>query len=92
MTTSSLPFLMSTQNPDGGWSYAAGEPSVVEATAAVTLALQDQPDAAAARGRGLDLHVTAQQSDGAWGPRALRTLGENDLGAGCGGPHCEIRA
>jgi len=64
---SSPSFLMSTQNPDGGWSYATGEPSVVEVTAAVTLALQDQPDAAAARGRGLAWLVAAQHRDGGWG-------------------------
>ena len=27
-------FLVAAQNPDGGWGYAAGEPSCVEPTAA----------------------------------------------------------
>jgi hypothetical protein len=67
MRLTSLPFLESSQNFDGGWGYGRGEPSTAEPTAAVTLALQDQPDPAVARSRGLDWLAAAQHRDGGWG-------------------------
>lgn len=67
MITSSPSFLASSQNPDGGWSYATDEPSVAEATAAVTLALLRPPDAAETRDRGMAWLVAAQHRDGGWG-------------------------
>jgi len=58
------------QNPDGGWGYAAGEPSMVEATAAATLALRDRPDFAETYERGLAWLAATQHRDGGWGMSA----------------------
>jgi hypothetical protein len=67
MVANSLRYLNNSQNSDGGWGYTAGEPSTVEATAAVTVALQGQPDAAELRDPGLAWLVAAQHRDGGWG-------------------------
>ena len=46
MRSHALAFLVTAQNADGGWGYAPGEASTVEATAAVSLALKDDPGGA----------------------------------------------
>ena len=67
MNSSAKDFLLSTQNPDGGWGYAAGEASIVEPTATVALALTDASvDAEACRRALAWLHAT-QHRDGGWG-------------------------
>ena len=63
MVASASAFLSATQNPDGGWGYAPGQASTVEATAAARLALRDL----AADGSGVAWLRTAQHADGGWG-------------------------
>lgn len=60
-------YLSASQNPDGGWGYAAGNASTVEATAAVSLALQGEPTLSAARLGALQWLRGAQHRDGGWG-------------------------
>jgi hypothetical protein len=63
-------FLLRTENPDGGWGYATGQPTCVEPTAAVALALRDTPEAANAGARAVRWLCLAQHSDGGWGLQA----------------------
>lgn len=65
--TSGADFLQRASNPDGGWGYALGHPSCVEATAAATLALRDVPGTGGARDRAVRWLTTAQHRDGGWG-------------------------
>jgi len=58
-------FLLDAQNDDGGWGYAAGHASTVEATAAALLALAT--DATDAANRASDWLLTTQNPDGGWG-------------------------
>jgi hypothetical protein len=69
MTDASGNYLLSTQNADGGWAYAAGQGSTVEPTCAVLIALRDEAGGAAseARARGLAWLRQAQHGDGGWG-------------------------
>ena len=70
MTTSRLlrtaAFLISHQNPDGGWGYAPHRRSLVEPTAFAVLALQAGNETAAA-GRGLGFLRTCVKPNGAVG-------------------------
>lgn len=66
MSSRARSFLLATQNPDGGWGYAPGQASLVEATAAVVLALDD-PAPAAERERALAWLQGGQHADGGWG-------------------------
>jgi len=70
MEISSAPFLLASQNPDGGWGYAPGDASTVEATAAVVMASQGDPTLSGARGAALRWLRGAQHRDGGWGLQA----------------------
>ena len=67
MESSAQAFLLATQNTDGGWGYAPGAGSTVEATSAVTLALAPADGAADAYRRGAAWLIWAQHPDGGWG-------------------------
>ncbi len=60
-------FLKSAQNADGGWGYAPEQASIVEPTAAVMLAIKDEPAATDAYRRALDWLYQGQHADGGWG-------------------------
>ena len=62
-------FLLSNQNPDGGWGFHPASPSALEATAWGLRALLASPQAAAsanACARARDLLVQTQLADGSW--------------------------
>jgi hypothetical protein len=63
-------FLLASQNADGGWGYAPGQASTVEATAAVVMASQGDASLAEARDRALQWLRGAQHRDGGWGLNA----------------------
>jgi hypothetical protein len=65
--TSGTAFLVSTQHSDGGWGYAHGEQSFVEATAAALMALRSIESASSALSRAVDWLTGAQHADGGWG-------------------------
>jgi len=65
--SSAVSFLISTQNPDGGWGYAAQQSSAVEPTSAVLLALRENPSSAESCLRAIDWLRGAQHLDGGWG-------------------------
>lgn len=67
MESSAQAFLLAIQNGDGGWGYAPGAASTVEATSAVTLALARAEGAADACRRGAAWLIAAQHPDGGWG-------------------------
>jgi hypothetical protein len=62
-----IPFLLKTQNKDGGWGFFAGSESRVEATSWALLALRESSseDREEIR-RGLDFLRSAQLADGSW--------------------------
>ncbi|MEJ5199331.1 MAG: prenyltransferase/squalene oxidase repeat-containing protein [Anaerolineae bacterium] len=60
-------FLLRAQNADGGWGYAVGHASTVEATAAAVLALAGDDAAADAVARAVGWLLAAQHGDGGWG-------------------------
>jgi hypothetical protein len=62
-----LAFLLSAQNPDGGWGYAPAQASATEPTAAALLAIEDEPAAADARQQAADWLRQGQHHDGGWG-------------------------
>jgi Squalene-hopene cyclase C-terminal domain len=75
MTMSAIPFLLESQNPDGGWGYAQGDASTVEATAAVVMAAiamagRGEPTLSGAREGALQWLRGAQHRDGGWGLQA----------------------
>jgi hypothetical protein len=70
MTITSVPFLLESQNSDGGWGYGAGDASTVEATAAAIIALQADPSLSGARSAALQWLRSAQHRDGGWGLQA----------------------
>jgi hypothetical protein len=65
--TSSIDFLLQSQNADGGWGYRTNGMSYVEPTAAVLMALTDLP----ARAQGRDFLLSLQKADGGWGIAAV---------------------
>jgi squalene cyclase len=62
-----LTFLLSAQNPDGGWGYTPAQSSTTEPTAAVLLAIGNEPAATDARQQAVDWLRQGQHQDGGWG-------------------------
>jgi len=60
-------YLTRVQNADGGWGYAAGHASTVEATAAAVLALTASGGPADVQQRAIAWLRAAQHRDGGWG-------------------------
>ena len=71
MKSAAVDFLISTQNPDGGWGYAPLESSAVEPTSAVLLALREYPSCAQRCRRSIDWLRSTQHPDGGWGFNSL---------------------
>ncbi len=67
MTADALSYLIQSQNAGGGWGYAVGDASTVEATAAAALALGGNEAAAGALTRAARWLADAQHRDGGWG-------------------------
>ncbi|MCX6032323.1 MAG: hypothetical protein NT169_23890 [Chloroflexi bacterium] len=67
MVASASAFLLASQNPDSGWGYAAGQASIVEATATSVLALRDELTGDSARRASLAWLGAVQHADGGWG-------------------------
>ena len=66
-----LPFLLASQNPDGGWGYHTGADTNIEATAWALLALNSleaSPAIEESFARGLAALRRAQLPDGSWPP------------------------
>src|SRR5690349_7477086 len=63
-----IPFLLSAQNPDGGWSYNKGT-SWTEPTAMALLALAAAGVNAAQRDKGANWLRKSQRKDGGWAPQ-----------------------
>lgn len=64
---SSIDYLISTQNETGGWGYYPGRKSVIESTAAVLLAIRNEPKAINAFNKGMTWLLSSQHQDGGWG-------------------------
>jgi len=64
---SSIDYLISTQNETGGWGYSPGQKSVVEPTAAVLLAISEEPKAVNPFNQGMSWLLSSQHQDGGWG-------------------------
>jgi len=64
---SPVDYLISAQHESGGWGYKTGHKPVVEPTAAVLLAIRDEPLANDAYQRGILWLLTCQHDDGGWG-------------------------
>lgn len=67
MKSSAISFLLSSQNPDGGWGYASRQGSAVEPTSAVLLALREISACARSCRLAIDWLRSAQHPDGGWG-------------------------
>jgi hypothetical protein len=64
-------FLITSQNPDGGWGYHPASASAVEATAwalSALMAARRAPPPAEVCARGRDWLLAAQRADGSWPP------------------------
>jgi hypothetical protein len=64
---SATPFLLLSQNSDGGWGYAPGQHSIIEPSAAAALALRNDPEAREPYEGALAWIRAAQHRDGGWG-------------------------
>ena len=71
MKSSAKGFLMSNQNPDGGWGYSPGQNSIVEPTSAVLLALLENSSGSGSSGLAIDFLRRFQHKDGGWGFNSL---------------------
>ena len=63
----SLDFILSRQNPDGGWPYIRGK-SWTEPTVYAVMALESAGEREPAR-RGMQWILSRQRSDGGWAPQ-----------------------
>ena len=71
MKYAAINFLISNQNSDGGWGYAAGQNSIVEPTSAVLLALIENSSDSRSFGLAIDWLRRIQHQDGGWGFNSL---------------------
>jgi hypothetical protein len=74
--TSPIDYLINAQHEAGGWGYSTGQKPVVEPTAAVLLAIRDEPLAYDSFHSGLAWLLRSQHQDGGWG------INENDTESG----------
>jgi hypothetical protein len=63
-------FLQAAQNNDGGWGYALGQSSTMEATAAAVISLRGLVQAQALHDQALAWLLASQNRDGGWGLNA----------------------
>jgi hypothetical protein len=73
---SPIGYLINAQHETGGWGYSTGQKPVVEPTAAVLLAIRDEPLAYDSFQRGITWLLGCQHQDGGWG------INENDIESG----------
>jgi hypothetical protein len=64
---SSIDYLISAQHEAGGWGYSTSQKPVVEPTAAVLLAIRNEPGAVNPFQKGLSWLLSCQHQDGGWG-------------------------
>ncbi len=62
-----IDYLISAQHMSGGWGYSTGQKPVVEPTAAVLLAIRNEPLADNSFQRGISWLLSCQHQDGGWG-------------------------
>lgn len=74
--SSPIDYLISAQYENGGWGYSTGQKSMVEPTAAVLLAIRNEPLANNSFQRGISWLLSSQHQDGGWG------INENDPESG----------
>jgi hypothetical protein len=67
MSSTGLDFILTHQHESGGWGYADESLPAVEPTAAVLLAIREEPGTLEAFNRGLEWLRKSQNSDGGWG-------------------------
>jgi Squalene-hopene cyclase C-terminal domain len=67
MKSRAVDYLLSNQNPNGGWGYAPLQSSAVEPTSAVLLALREIATCAESRRRAIEWLRRTQHPDGGWG-------------------------
>jgi hypothetical protein len=65
--TTAIDYLLSAQHNSGGWGYSTLQKPTVEPTAAVLLALRNEPKASHAYQKGVAWLQSAQHQDGGWG-------------------------
>ena len=73
---SPIDYLIYAQHESGGWGYSTGQKPVVEPTAAVLLAIRNEPLATNSFKRGISWLLNSQHQDGGWG------INENDPESG----------
>jgi hypothetical protein len=73
---SPIDYLMYAQHESGGWGYSTGQKPTVEPTAAVLLAIRNEPLANNSYQRGISWLLSSQHQDGGWG------INENDPDSG----------
>lgn len=73
---SAIDYLIDAQHESGGWGYTSGQKPVVEPTAAVLLAIRNEPLANNSYQRGISWLLSSQHQDGGWG------INENDPESG----------
>jgi len=64
---SPIDYLISAQHECGGWGYTTGQKPVLEPTAAVLLAIRNEPLANNSFQKGISWLLSCQHQDGGWG-------------------------